>query len=260
MLRKYVDGRIHRWDDFVQQAVFACRVRKHRTTGYSPYFLVYGQEPKLPGDELPPFLLTDTDDADKDQEIAVKGRVPEVRALRQARAIAHQRLQDTAAKDKARWDAIMKPQVFAIGDHVLMRHENKLSLEYTWKGPYRIINKNASTHIYQLQDLNGNTYNSWVHTDRLRPIHFTNTPTDPWYDPTTTRAAERRHLQALAHLHVLEDDQHSGEGVLSQPLAEQSLLANYASSYFTHLHAKPIYTATPPSTSSTSPSLPSPSL
>ncbi|KAJ8651455.1 hypothetical protein O0I10_012987 [Lichtheimia ornata] len=75
-----------------------------------------------------------------------------------------------------------------------------------------------------------------------------------------TRAAERRDLQASTHLHVLEDDQHSGEGVLSQPLAEQSLLASYASSSSTCNHAKPIDTATPPNPSSTSPPLPSPSL
>jgi hypothetical protein len=215
MLRKYVNGQIHRWDDFVQVSVFACRVRKHRTTGYSPYFLLYGQDPKLPGDELPPFLLTDVNQDHTDREIAVKGRVPAVRALRQARIQAKQRLNDNAARDKARWDALLKPQNFAVGDHVLMRHENKLSLEYNWKGPYRIINKNAATHIYQLQDLNGKNYASWVHTDRLRPINVKSPPTTPWYDPTAARAAERQ--QAMAITQVLEDDQHSGEGVLSEP-------------------------------------------
>ena len=140
-----------------------------------------------------------------------------------------------------------KPQVFAIGDHVLMRHENKLSLEYNWKGPYRVINKNAASHIYQLQDLNGNTYNYWVHTDRLRPINFSTEPTTPWYDPTTSRAAERRHLEALSQLHVLEDDKHSGEGVLSQHYARQTILPNSATLSFYDNHAKPINTATLPS-------------
>ena len=42
MIRKYVQGRIHEWDKFVDAALFACRVRKHRTTGFSPFFLVYG--------------------------------------------------------------------------------------------------------------------------------------------------------------------------------------------------------------------------
>lgn len=52
MLRKYVNGAIHIWDKFVDTAVFAARIRHHRSTGYSPFFLVYGREPKIPGDYL----------------------------------------------------------------------------------------------------------------------------------------------------------------------------------------------------------------
>lgn len=45
MLRKYVKGNISSWDTYLKTAVFACRIRKHRTTGISPFFMVYGQEP-----------------------------------------------------------------------------------------------------------------------------------------------------------------------------------------------------------------------
>lgn len=193
MIRKYVNGQIHRWDEFIRPAIFACRIRKHRTTGFSPYYLVYGQEPKIPGDELPPFLLSSTAATDTNTEVIVKGRVPEVKELRKARLLAQQRLNDNAARDKQRWDSMMKPQVFAIGDYVLLRHENKLSLEYNWKGPYKILARNLDTHIYQIQDLHNNTYSSWVHTDRLRPIFMKSTPpTQPWYDPTLSRSIVRQ--------------------------------------------------------------------
>ncbi|KAG1001557.1 hypothetical protein G6F27_012762 [Rhizopus arrhizus] len=39
MLRKYVHGAIHMWDEFVDAALFAARIRKHRSAGYSPFFL-----------------------------------------------------------------------------------------------------------------------------------------------------------------------------------------------------------------------------
>ena len=215
MLRKYTQGRIHHWDQFVHPAVFACRVRKHRTTGFSPYFLVYGVEPRLPGDHLRPFVVTPEET--QDGSPTATGRVSEVRRLREARALAEKRLQDNATKDKARWDATFKPQKFIVGDHVLMRHENKLSLEFNWKGPYKVIAVKPNSDIYQLQDLQGQTYSSWVHTDRLRPIHINSAPpSDPWYDPTAARAAERRHLQAAGLLSVLfEDDQQFGGEVLS---------------------------------------------
>ena len=216
MLRKYAHGQIHRWDQFVEPALFACRIRKHRTTGFSPYFLVYGQEPTLPGDFFRPFISM----ADPVQEVpaAVQGRVPEVRRLREARALATARLESNAAKDKVRWDAALKPQKFNVGDHVLMRHENKFSLEYNWKGPFLVLAANYDTNIYKLQDLNGKTYSSWVHTDRLRPIHLPSSapPSEPWYDPTAARAAERRYIEAAGQISLLSEDvQHSKEGILS---------------------------------------------
>lgn len=221
MIRKYVNGDINRWDDYVQQAIFACQVRKHRTTGFSPYYLVYGQQPKLPGDELPPFILTPTKEAEPTRETLVQGRVPAVRALREARLLAEQRLKNNAKHDKERWDSIMKPQVFNVGDYVLLRHENKFSLEYNWKGPYRILARNLDTHVYQIQDMQSNTYASWVHTDRLRPIHLhSSPPTQPWYDPTSSRANIRQQLSTLTpHKILFEDDQQFREGILSQDQA-----------------------------------------
>ena len=177
---------------------------------------MYGQEPKLPGDFLPPFLSL-TDPA-QEQSTAIQGRIPEVRRLLEARQLAEDRLKTNAAKDKARWDAALKPQIFFTGDHVLMRHENKFSLEYNWKGPFRVLAVNHDTHIYKLQDLNGKPYSSWVHTDRLRPIHLPSAtpPQEPWYDPTAARAAERRYFEAAHQLSLLSEDvQHSKEGILS---------------------------------------------
>ncbi|KAG2207610.1 hypothetical protein INT45_004096, partial [Circinella minor] len=202
MLRKYAHGQIHHWDQFVDPAVFACRVRKHRTHGFSPYFLVYGVDPKLPGDVLPPFIqLTDQE---PDPSLIVQGRVPEARRLREARILAERKLKNNAAKDKATWDAVLKPQIFSIGDHVLMRHENKFSLEYNWKGPFKVIATNIDTHIYKLQDLNGQVYSSWVHTDRLRPIHINSSiGAAPWFDPTAARAMERQELRNAGHLTML---------------------------------------------------------
>ena len=112
---------------------------------------------------------------------------------------------------------MLKPQKFSVGNHVLMRHENKLSLEFNWKGPFKVIAVNPDTDIYQLQDLNGQTYSSWVHIDRLKTIHIKSPVTsDSWYNPTAVRAAKRHDLQAADHLALLSEDvQQSEEGILS---------------------------------------------
>ena len=56
ILRKYVNGAIHCWDDFVNVALWASRVRVHSTTGFSPFYLAYGREPRLPGDIWRPYI------------------------------------------------------------------------------------------------------------------------------------------------------------------------------------------------------------
>lgn len=50
MLRKYVKGTVTRWDDYLNTALFACRIRNHRTTKVSPFYVVYGQHPRVPGE------------------------------------------------------------------------------------------------------------------------------------------------------------------------------------------------------------------
>jgi len=42
-----------KWDNFLDDALFACRIRLNKSTGYSPFFLKYGFHPHLPGDTLP---------------------------------------------------------------------------------------------------------------------------------------------------------------------------------------------------------------
>ncbi|KAH9246790.1 hypothetical protein BASA81_015635 [Batrachochytrium salamandrivorans] len=40
-------------DEYLQQTVFALRVRKHAVTKQSPFYLLYGVHPRLPGDDGP---------------------------------------------------------------------------------------------------------------------------------------------------------------------------------------------------------------
>ena len=216
MIRKYVNGEIHRWDEFLVQATFASNIRKHRTTGLSPFFMVYGVEPKIPGDILPPKVTQEIDPI-QDSEAMTILRKAELIRLTEARADAIERLRANAKKDKAIWDSVLKHQVFSVGDHVLMRHEQKLSLEFNWKGPYIVLDRNLDYDTYKLKDLHGKEYGSWVHTDRLRPIHVKETPTTPWFDPTAARAATREFYQTnLSNtLALVRDDQQFGEEVLS---------------------------------------------
>lgn len=121
--------------------------------------------------------------------------LPSLRALKQARSLARDRMQDVSQADKSRWDAQLKPQVYHVDDFVLLRHESKFSLEYNWMGPYRVIATHKDTDTYKIVDMNDKPYASWVHADRLRKIDTPSNPTSTWYHPTAARANAARHLQ-----------------------------------------------------------------
>ncbi|KAG2209354.1 hypothetical protein INT45_002604, partial [Circinella minor] len=42
MLQKYTNSALHIWDQYLDAALFACRIRTHTTAKYSPYYLTYG--------------------------------------------------------------------------------------------------------------------------------------------------------------------------------------------------------------------------
>ena len=37
-----------KWDEYINSILFAYRTMKHKSTGYSPFYLMYGRQAKLP--------------------------------------------------------------------------------------------------------------------------------------------------------------------------------------------------------------------
>lgn len=193
MLKKYVNGNVHSWDDYIDTTTFACRIRKHTTTGHSPFFLVYGVHPRIPGDFSKPYMNEFTE---YDANLITEHALTRIRHLREVRFVAEENMRNQGIKDKEKWDELIKgkeTQVFNINDYVLLRNESKRGLEYNWMGPYQIINSNNDFNVYQIKEIEGNIYNSWVHTDRLKPIAINNNNTNnnfssSWYIPRIARA------------------------------------------------------------------------
>ena len=85
-------------------------------------------------------------------------------------------------------------QIFTVGDHVLLRQENKRGLEYNWMGPYKVIARNLDFNTYKIEEVDGKVYSSWVHTDRLKQVKtMTKKIDESWYIPRTARAHDPMH-------------------------------------------------------------------
>ena len=157
MLTKYLLGKPTKlWDLYLDQALFACRVRAHATTRTSPYYLVYGKHPRLVSDDNYPL----------DVDTPVADYRPRIEAVQSARQEATQITYERALREKTLRDERVKLHTVDVGEWVLVRHESPQKFESKWFGPYQIVEK-MMLGTYRLHDPNGIELGSLVHGNRL---------------------------------------------------------------------------------------------
>lgn len=135
MLLKMSSGVPERWDEYLAPAVFAINSRTHTVTGFSPFYLVYGVEPRLPGGPVPPFEFNF---ANPDDRFAYTQRT--LLELGQDRAAAYFRTERQAermAQDHNRLNSIKISQ-FKVGDQVLLKNNTKTKLQARFLGPFYV--------------------------------------------------------------------------------------------------------------------------
>ena len=90
------------WDLYLDQAVFACRVRTYTTTNTSPFYLLYGRHPHFLGD-VNIVLPSDAEAASHDERFKL------LQSVRKEAAIA---MYDRAFKDKNTQDELVQSHKF----------------------------------------------------------------------------------------------------------------------------------------------------
>ena len=146
------------WDLYVDAIVFAFNTSYHEATGYSPYNLVFGRQPRLPDDVI--FGHAQRDYAD---ETALRIHCSEWLAGAYKHAITKQTAM--AAKNRACRDRRFRRAHFAPDDYVLYWQPNsaqeqprkaskdssgttKSKWTSQWTGPHRIIRCSGSNHYF----------------------------------------------------------------------------------------------------------------
>lgn len=178
LLAKCVQSARHKWDQFIPEALFNIRVRTHSILNKSPFELVYGVQPKIPGDTVQPFVLKQSDPRDNAE---IRARLLEQVGDFRAAAMARSKL--SSDQIKLRYDKLVKEDPLVEGEWVLMRRESRYKLQSKWVGPFKVAVKGPSG-IYQLQYPDGHIKDDWVHRDRLKRavVDPQNPPTELWTD------------------------------------------------------------------------------
>jgi transposase InsO family protein len=154
MLTKYLMNKPTRaWDLYLQQALFATRVHEHAVMKASPFFLVYGVQPRIPSD------TPDTPGSDV-------SRIDAIANLSDARTKANELLLARAIRTKRVRDELVTKKSFQPNDWVLIRNESGKKFESKWFGPYRVLQSHP-LGTYALSEPNGHVLRTLVNGSRL---------------------------------------------------------------------------------------------
>jgi len=148
MLRSVIDFSQNDWDEHLAAAELAINNSKSETTGFSPFYLFYGREARMPLDLA---LAPLTRAAEIDNPTAAEQTARWRRALAQAA----ENTRSTQVRQKKYADQTRRALQFAVGDRVLLstehlklQGETKRARKLTERfiGPYRVkrvVNPNA---------------------------------------------------------------------------------------------------------------------
>ena len=169
-IRKLAEAKGDRWDEFLDQSLFALRIRTHSVTGYSPFKLLFGVDARIPGDLRPPDSgmqpLDEIELADESSEYLARS----LDELGQARAAAHERSRRQAEKMRLKHnlDPDAPDYYFKINDWVKLKNHGSKKMEFNWKGPYTVVDI-GFPGTYWLMDPRGRRLDSTVNEKDLAP-------------------------------------------------------------------------------------------
>ncbi|KAG8003754.1 hypothetical protein GBF38_007721 [Nibea albiflora] len=158
-----------RWHEYVDAMTHAYNCTRHDSTGYTPYYLMFGRHPRLPVDLI--FGLQTTNEPCEYSEYVQTLHD----CLSQAYAQASQASHQAKGQQKKYYDRRAKSQAFNPGDRVLVKvcHvEGRQKLGDKWEPqPYIVVKKQPNTPVYVVRSENGNTERV-VHRNLLTQCMF----------------------------------------------------------------------------------------
>ena len=138
------------WEDQLPKVCMAYNTSVHASTGYTPFFLMFGRQARMPID-----LMYGTGDEKEvpTTQYAAATVVEAYRGVREKLAASH-------ARRKNYYDQKVHGQPFAVGDlvwlhSVVVPRGKSKKLHHPWIGPFRVLTK-LSESDYRVKKLSGN--------------------------------------------------------------------------------------------------------
>lgn len=161
MIRTMVDDRGRNWDAALPELVYAYNTSLNETTGFSPFYLIYGREARIP--------------IEGQLGVEANGKDISLEELSYAREVAQRNFQDGQLKNKKFYDEKRSDVQLEVGDlvaiknNILQKGKSK-KLIPRFKGPFKVMKKLNDVN-YQVVNLKGKFKTDVVHIERMKKFH-----------------------------------------------------------------------------------------
>jgi len=167
------------WEQRLKKVCMAYNTSVHSSTGYTPYYLLFGHEARLPLD-----LMYGTK---KSQPTSVQDYAAHLKdSLTDAYRAVRLQLDQSHARQKDFYDRKVHGEPYKKGDLVWLHNPtvppgHSTKLHHPWTGPFRILER-ISDVDYRIQEVFGKKSPSVVHFNRLKRCHPQTRFSQPLFD------------------------------------------------------------------------------
>ena len=174
MLKAIPDSDKQNWKDYLPKLTFAYNSTVNRATGYSPFFLMFGRNSRLPIDSVLPLENNDVKNKTYKEFITKWDS-----SMKEAFQIANDKIKKSSNYNKKYYDSKIKYIDIDLGDRVLMKNVEKGGtgkLKSFWeKKIYEVIAKQDLIPVYTIKSLEDGIKKT-VHRNLLMKVY--NLPLD----------------------------------------------------------------------------------
>ena len=153
------------WEKHVRKVCMAYNRSVQASTGYTPFYLMFGRQARLPADVI--YGTANT----AEQSVTDYARTLR-RKMENAFILAREHSLKQHHKQKELYDRKVHGKPFEKGDYIWLnspmgRRGTSKKLHHPWTGPFKVL-KRISDSTYRIQQLEGRKHRKIVHFDRLK--------------------------------------------------------------------------------------------
>lgn len=153
---------------YLPSVVLSFNATAHTSTGYSPYFLAHGREPRLPTDMF--FSLPGTAESPQNYGSELVTRMGTAFQAVQGNSEEQRLKREYYYNRQVRFRPYQRGDLVWIDDPTTVRQK----LSPKWTGPYEVVSSDDKGLVYKLLDIvNPHKEPKVIHYDRLKPFRST---------------------------------------------------------------------------------------